>query len=114
MHHARYMHVLFLTITLTMTMTGLRSVPHPDGLSYKVALLGADKPAVVATDAKPRAEISLLDLCRGAKEGNFKLTDAPSESASTSSFSWRTKFAKKLRFPKIFKYQPHLIAGEVA
>ena len=88
MHHARYMHVLFLTITLTMTMTGLRSVPHPDGLSYKVALLGADKPAVVATDA-------------------------PSASAPTSSFSWRTKFAKKLRFPKIFKYQSHLIAGEV-
>ena len=32
----------------------------------------------------------------------------------TSSFSWRTKFAKKLRLAKIFKYQPHLIAGKVA
>ena len=32
--------------------------------------------AAVATDAKPRAEISLLNLCRGAKEGNCKLTDA--------------------------------------
>ena len=32
--------------------------------------------AAVATDAKPRAEISLLNLCRGAKEKNCKLTDA--------------------------------------
>ena len=32
--------------------------------------------ATVATDAKPRAEISLLNLCRGAKEENSKLTDA--------------------------------------
>ena len=32
----------------------------------------------------------------------------------TLSFSWRTKFAKKLRLAKIFKYQPHLVAGEVA
>ena len=30
-------------------------------LSYRVA---------VATDAKPRVEISLLNLCRGTKEGN--------------------------------------------
>ena len=36
-------------------------------LSYRVA---------VATDAKPRAEISSLNLCRGAKEENCKLTDA--------------------------------------
>ena len=39
-------------------------------------LLERTKVPVVATDAKPRAEISLLGLCRGAKEGNFKLTDA--------------------------------------
>ena len=38
-------------------------------LSYRVA---------VATDAKPRVEISLLNLYRGAKEGNCKLTDAHS------------------------------------
>ena len=37
--------------------------------------------ATVATDDKPRAEISLLNLCRGAEEGNFKLTDAPFASA---------------------------------
>ena len=30
----------------------------------------ADKPAAVANDAKQRAEISSLNLCRGAKEGN--------------------------------------------
>ena len=36
-------------------------------LSYRIA---------VATDAKPRVEISWLNLCRGAKEGNCKLTDA--------------------------------------
>ena len=36
----------------------------------------ADKPAAVATDAKQRAEISSLNLCRGAKEGNCKLSDA--------------------------------------
>ena len=32
--------------------------------------------ATVATGDKPRAEISLLNLCRGAEEGNCKLTDA--------------------------------------
>ena len=55
----------------------------PDGLRLQVALLGANKPAAVATVAKPRAEISLLNLCRGAKEGNFKLTDALFASASS-------------------------------
>ena len=40
--------------------------------------------ATVATDAKPRAEISLLNLCRGAKEENCKLTDAPLASALSS------------------------------
>ena len=63
---------------------------HPEGLSYKVALLGADKPAVVATDAKPRAEISLLNLCRGAKEENCKLTDASLASAYSYSFNSHT------------------------
>ena len=46
------------------------------GCKRQVALLWEDKSSVVATDAKPRAEISSLDLCRGAKEENFKLTDA--------------------------------------
>ena len=77
MHHARYMHVLFLTITLTLTMT-----------------------------ITPSA--SLVPL----KEGQCIHRGA--WLSSTSSFSWRTKFAKKLRLAKIFKYQPHLIAGEVA
>ena len=39
-------------------------------------LLGRTKVLAVATDAKPRVEINLLNLCRGAKEENSKLTDA--------------------------------------
>ena len=41
--------------------------------SLQVALLYR---ATVATDAKSRAESSLLELCRDAKEENYKLTDA--------------------------------------
>ena len=40
------------------------------------ALLSEPKGSAVANDAKPRAEISSLNLCRGAKEENCKLTDA--------------------------------------
>ena len=42
----------------------------------KSQLLGRTKVLFVPTDAKLRAKISLLNLCRGAKEGNCKLTDA--------------------------------------
>ena len=71
----------------------------PKSLTYVTHSFGGDKPngakarssgkinlpssqaalmlrAAVATDAKPRAEISSLNLCRGAKEENCKLTDA--------------------------------------
>ena len=41
-----------------------------------LTLLDEAEASVVATDAKPRAEISLLNLCRGAKEESCKLTDA--------------------------------------
>ena len=41
-----------------------------------LTLLDEAETSVVATDAKPRAEISLLNLCRGAKEESCKLTDA--------------------------------------
>ena len=40
------------------------------------ALLSEPKGSAVANDAKPRAEISSLNLCRGAKEENCKLSDA--------------------------------------
>ena len=46
-------------------------------LSYRVAV--ADRCSFrigVATDAKSRTEPSLLELCRDAKEENYKLTDA--------------------------------------
>ena len=55
----------------------------PKKLHLRFALLWGDKPPVVATDAKPRVEISSLNLCRGAKEENCKLTDAPLTSAPT-------------------------------
>ena len=41
-----------------------------------LTLLGEAEASAVATDAKPRAEISLLNLCRVAKEESCKLTDA--------------------------------------
>ena len=41
-----------------------------------LTLLGEAEASAVATDAKTRAEISLLNLCRVAKEENCKLTDA--------------------------------------
>ena len=44
----------------------------------KHAPLGEINLPFVATDAKSRAESSLLELCRDAKEENSKLTDAHS------------------------------------
>ena len=48
----------------------------------KHAPLGEINLPSVATDAKSRAESSLLELCRDAKEENFKLTDAKSRAES--------------------------------
>ena len=55
-------------------------------MSDKSQLFGKTKILFVATDAKLRAKISLLNLCRGAKERNCKLTDAfiPSRRSSIS------------------------------
>ena len=62
--------------------------PHPGWQKDdKLVLLGEPKGSAVATDAKPRAESNSFELCRGAKEGNCKLTDAPPASAFSSSFS---------------------------
>ena len=42
--------------------------------------------AAVATDAKSRAEPNLLELCRDAKEENYKLTDAIIPRRTTKAF----------------------------
>ena len=57
-------------------------VYHPEGNKQQAARLGRTKVLFCATDAKSRAESSNVELCRDAKEENYKLTDAPLASAA--------------------------------
>ena len=82
MHHARYMHVLFLTITLF--------------------------------NVNVDADVNNLRRVSIAEQVNVIVSVNVDFSRSLVNVIVIVNVLGELRFAKKFKYQPHLIAGEVA